>query len=102
MYHDFEFFSCHLMMEEPQVQVALLGQAGVHSGSHKGDSLLVLQGGHQGREDLQVPEEDDLQVHLAVPCASEDNILPQVGPGSRILDSLPAGEDSCQVAGHIL
>ena len=102
MYHDFEFVSCHLMMEEPQVQVVLLGQAGVHSGSHTGDNLLVLQGGHQGREDLRVPEEDDLQVHLAVPCASEDNILPQVGPGSRILDSLPAGEDSCQVAGHIL
>ena len=90
------------MMEEPQVQAVLLGQEEVHSESHTGGSLLVLQVGRQGREDLLVPGEDDLQVHSGVPCVSEDSNLLQVGPGSRILDSLLAGEDSCLVAGHSL
>ena len=90
------------MMEEPQVQEVLLGQEGVHSESHTGGSLLVLQGGHQDREDLLVPGEDDLQAHSGVPCVSEDSNLLQVVPGSRILDSLLAGEDSCRVAGHSL
>ena len=89
-------------MEEPQAEAALPVQAGGHSESHTGGSLLVLQGGHQDREDLLVPGEDDLQVHSGVPCASEGSNLLQVGPGSRILDSLLAGEDSCQVAGHNL
>ena len=90
------------MMEEPLAGAALLGQVGVHSESHMGDSLLVLQGVHQGRADLRDQEDEDLQVHLAVPYASEDNILLLVGLGSRILDSLLAGEDSYQVAGHSL
>lgn len=90
------------MMEVPLAGAVLLGQEGVHSESHTGDSLLVLQGVHQGQADLRDLEDEDLQVHLAVPCASEDNILPLVGLGSRILDTLLAGEDSCQVAGRIL
>ena len=90
------------MMEEPQAEAALPGQAGGHSESHTGDSLRVLRAVHQGRADLRDLEGEDLRVHLAVPCASEDNILLLVGLGSHILDSLLAGEDSCQVAGHNL
>ena len=89
-------------MEEPQAEAALPVQAGGHSESHTGDSLRVLRAVHQARGDLLDLGGEDLRVHLAAPCALEGNILLLVGLGSHILDSLLAGEDSCQGVGHNL
>merc|ERR1719195_2412348 len=85
-------------MEEARAEEALLHQAGVRSGSSTGDILQVLQ----ARAVLQVPGDEDHQVHSAVPCAVEDNILHQVGLGIHILGNLPAEEDSYRAADHTL
>ena len=89
-------------MEELQAEAALPVQAGDHSESHTGDSLRVLRAVHQARADPQDLGGEDLRVHLAAPCASEDSILLLVGLGSHILDSLLAGEDNCREEGHNL